>query len=65
MTSFNDPWYHDMIERYSPDPGTDPTCAHARCVLVAAALIAQSLDGIAQSLDRFTAEFKTFRVTLP
>ena len=42
MVSFNEPWYHEMIARFSPpSPGDDDI---GGSLLVAACLIAQAID---------------------
>jgi hypothetical protein len=48
--AFDEVWYIEMIERFSPDTGDPATDAHARAMLAAACIIAQALDGVAKAV---------------
>ena len=49
MTGFNDDWYAAIIERFSPSSHTqyDAVDGLSRCILAAACILAQAIDGLA------------------
>ncbi len=55
MVGFDNPWYAGIIERFAADTRDDETLnnsvdALSRSVVVAACVVAQALDGLAQAV---------------
>lgn len=54
MAGFDNPWYAEMIERFSADTSDkDPNTAsdaHGRMILAAACIIATAIDGLADAV---------------
>lgn len=53
MSVFENPWYADMIERFSPDADDDNGSA-ARAILAGLCILAQSVDGVAARIVELT-----------
>jgi len=54
MAGFDNPWYAEIIERFTCDTSegcrNDATDAHGRAILAAACVIAQAIDGLAEAV---------------
>lgn len=55
MSAFDDPWYAEMIERFSPEDG-DENGRAGRAILAGFCILAQAIDGLAEAMKAANAE---------
>lgn len=55
ITAFDNPWYAEMIERFSPDPH-DKNSSVARAILAGFSILATAVDGLTAAVDKVNDE---------
>ena len=51
MSGFDEPWYAEMIERFSPDE-EDENGNAARAILAGFCILAQAIDGLTKAVEK-------------